>query len=407
MFTLLTNAQVYAPRALGIKAVLTCAGKIVYIGDDTPTLDPALQVEIIDLDGAALVPGLIDGHTHITGGGGESGAASRVPAPLLGQFTRAGVTSVIGLLGTDDLTRNTQTLVTQAYGLRAEGLSAWCFTGGYHVPLMTLTGSARSDIVNLEPVIGIGEVAISDHRSSQPGIQDILSLASEAHVAGLMTGKAGLLHLHLGDGERALALVRQALAESEIPARVFHPTHVNRNKPLFEEACALVAEQGCTVDLTAFPDSNDDIGWSAAEAVLRYRKAGLAVEKLTISSDGGGCLPTFNQSGEVVSMDIGSSHTLLETLRTLAGEGLALADILPHFTENVAGLMRLQNKGCIAEGMDADLLVLDETLCVQHLMAGGKWHIKDGVQVLSGSFESEHEVSPPSSQPSTYSGNKD
>lgn len=389
MFKLLANAQVFAPQPMGLKTVLTCAGKIAYIGDQAPALDPDLPVEHTDLQGAALVPGLIDGHTHLTGGGGESGPGSRVPAPFLGQFTRAGVTSVIGVLGTDDLTRNTQTLVTQAYGLREQGLSAWCFTGGYHLPLMTLTGSARSDIVNLDPVIGIGEVAISDHRSSQPSLDEILRLASEAHVAGLMTGKAGILHLHLGDGNRGLDLVCRALAESELPSRVFHPTHVNRNKPLFEEACALVRDQGCTIDLTAFPESDDEPGWSAADAVLRYRQTGLANDKLTISSDGGGCLPCFNASGELESMDIGSSRTLLETLRRLAAEGLALDQMLPYVTSNIAGLLRLPGKGMIAEGMDADLLVLDSKLEVQHLLAGGRWHIKNGLQQVQGSFEAD------------------
>jgi len=387
VFNLLTNARVFAPRPLGLKTVLTCAGKIVYIGDDIPTLDSSLAVESTDLEGSILVPGLIDGHTHITGGGGESGAASRVPAPLLGQFTRAGVTTVIGVLGTDDLTRNTQSLVTQAYGLREEGLSAWCFSGGYHLPLMTLTGSARSDIVNLDPVIGIGEFAISDHRSSQPALQDILTLASEAHVAGLMTGKAGVLHLHLGDGERGLALVREALSQSELPARVFHPTHVNRNKPLFEEACALVEDYGCSVDLTAFPESEDDPGWSAAESILRYRHAGLPGDKLTVSSDGGGCLPSFDKAGELLNMDIGSSHTLLETIRQLLGEGVAMEELLPCFTSNVASTMRLHGKGVIAQGMDADLLVLGSDLGVQHLMANGRWHIKGGQQQILGQFE--------------------
>ncbi|MFT6051074.1 MAG: beta-aspartyl-dipeptidase (metallo-type) [Halioglobus sp.] len=387
MFKLLTNAQVFSPRSLGLKTILVCAGKVVYMGDSIPTLDPNLDIERTDLAGATVVPGLIDGHTHITGGGGESGAASRVPAPLLGQFTRAGVTSVIGVLGTDDLTRNTQTLVTQAYGLREQGLSAWCFTGGYHYPLTTFTGSARSDIVNLEPVIGIGEFAISDHRSSQPTLQNLLQLASEAHVAGLMTGKAGVLHLHLGDGSRGLDLVRRALNESELPARVFHPTHVNRNKPLFEEACALVADEDCSIDLTAFPASDDEPGWSAAESVLRYRHAGLPQGNLTVSSDGGGCLPTFDTKGELVNMDIGSSQTLLETIRLLMNEGVTLDQLLPYFCSNVAAVMRLSGKGSIAVGQDADLLVLSEDLGVHHLMANGRWHIKNGEQHIFGSYE--------------------
>ena len=166
-----------------------------------------------------------------------------------------------------------------------------------------------------------------------------------------------------------------------------HPTHVNRNKPLFEEACALVKEQGCTVDLTAFPESDDEPGWSAAEAVLRYRHAGLPAGNLTVSSDGGGCLPAFDKQGELASMDIGSSHTLLETIGKLLAEGLSLENILPCFTANVATLMRLSGKGLVAEGMDADLLVLDTNHRVQHLMANGKWHIKHGQQQILGSFE--------------------
>ncbi|MFT5483840.1 MAG: beta-aspartyl-dipeptidase (metallo-type) [Halieaceae bacterium] len=387
MFTILNNAQLFAPRAMGIKTVLVCAGKVVYIGDDEPVLDPCLEVERLDLQGNFLMPGLIDAHCHITGGGGESGAASRVPTPMLSSYTRAGVTSVVGVLGTDDLTRNTQTLLTQVYALREEGLSAWCYSGGYHLPLMTLTGSARSDIVNLDPVIGVGEVAISDHRSSQPTLEELLRIASEAHVAGLMTGKAGILHLHLGDGDRGLDLVRRALVESELPPRVFHPTHMNRNKHLFEEGLDLVRERGCTIDLTAFPEECVEPGWSAAEAVLRYREAELPQERLTVSSDGGGCLPQFDAQGELISAGVGSSETLLETLRQLHGEGLSLDEALPYFTSNVATFMRLKGKGGVAVGMAADLLICDHKLQVQDVMAGGRWHIRSGTPVITGSFE--------------------
>ena len=73
---------------------------------------------------------------------------------------------------------------------REEGLSAWCWTGGYHVPPTTLTASVRSDIVHIDCVIGLGELAISDHRSSQPGYDELARLASEVHVAGLLSRRA-------------------------------------------------------------------------------------------------------------------------------------------------------------------------------------------------------------------------
>ena len=188
---------------------------------------------------ARTIPGLIDGHVHVTGGGGEAGFRTRVPPVPLSRFTSAGITTVVGLLGTDDVARGPGELLATLYALREEGLNAYGYAGGYHVPPATLTGSVRGDLVFVEALIGIGEVAISDHRSSQPTLDELLRIASECHVAGVMTGKAGILHLHLGDGARGLELVREALSTSELPARVFNPTHVNRRRALFDEALDL------------------------------------------------------------------------------------------------------------------------------------------------------------------------
>jgi len=386
MFELISNANLYAPAPLGIRHLLLCAGKIAYIGEQIPQLDDALEINVTDLDGARLVPGLIDAHTHLTGGGGEAGPSTRVPPLALSQITSAGVTSVIGLLGTDDLTRNTQNMLTQVMGLREEGLSAWCYTGGYHIPLTTLTGSVRSDIVNLEPVIGVGEFAISDHRSSQPTLDEILRLASEVHVAGLMTGKAGIVHFHLGDGKRGLALIRDSLANSEIPARVFNPTHVNRNKPLFEEACDLT-KQGCNVDLTAFPEDSSDQGWSVEDAVERYLDKGCDPSKLTISSDGGGCLPHFNDQGELLKMGFASCSAMADCIKSLLDRGLPEQTVLPLMTSNVARLLKLARKGQITTGFDADLVVLDQFNHIDSVMARGVWQVKNNNQLVSGLFE--------------------
>ena len=184
-------------------------------------LPPALAAATLDLEGRRLIPGLIDGHVHVTGGGGEAGFRTRVPPLGISRFTRAGITTVVGLLGTDDVARGPRELLATLYALREEGLSAYGYAGGYHLPPATLTGSVRGDLVFIEALIGVGEVAISDHRSSQPTLDELLRLASEAHVAGLMTGKAGMLHLHLGDGSRGLDLVRRALGpERAAAARV-------------------------------------------------------------------------------------------------------------------------------------------------------------------------------------------
>jgi beta-aspartyl-dipeptidase (metallo-type) len=260
------------------------------------------------------------------------------------------------MLGTDDVTRTTGDLVVTARGLNADGLSAWCHTGGYHVPPVTLTGSVRSDITYVDRIIGVGEVAISDHRSSQPRLDEILRIAGDTHVGGLMTGKAGILHLHIGDGVRGLDLIRRALRKSEIPARVF--------------------------DVGPEEDA-----WDAVDAMERYFGSGAPEERVTISSDGGGCLPVFDPDGRVTSMGVGNSGSLLHTLQKLAARGHALERILPPVTSNVATLLRLPRKGRVLPGFDADLVVLDAALNIRHVMARGVWHLRDGLVVRRGLFE--------------------
>jgi beta-aspartyl-dipeptidase (metallo-type) len=369
---------------MGQKHLLIAAGKIVYVGDVLPTLGDELAVQTIDLAGQIVIPGFIDAHTHITGGGGEAGFATRVPPVPLSQFTRAGVTTVLGLLGTDDLTRTTGSLLAQVYALREEGLSAYCYTGGYHLPPTTLTGSVKSDIVYIEPIVGVGELAISDHRSSQPTLNELLKVASEAHVARLMTGKAGIVHLHLGDGERGLALVREAIASAEIPARTYNPTHVNRRKALFDEACELT-KLGCWIDVTSF--ETGDVGYEPAEALLRYMQGDFPQDKLTISSDGGGCLPCFDHHGHMTKMDFASSSSMTEVFYQLLDQGVELERCLPFFTSNIATLLNFQHKGQLNSGCDADLVVLDSTNRINHVMALGHWHIFAKKIIKKGSFE--------------------
>lgn len=381
---LIKNADLYAPKAMGLCHLLIAGGKVVYIGEKLPILGDELSVQHMDAEGQAVIPGFIDAHTHITGGGGEAGFATRVPPVPLSQFTRAGVTTVVGLLGTDDVTRNTESVIAQVYALREEGLSAYCYTGGYHLPPTTLTGSVKSDIVFIEPIVGVGELAISDHRSSQPTLNELLKIAAQAHVARLMTGKAGILHLHLGDGERGLALVREALSQAEIPARTYNPTHINRRKALFIEACEL-AKLGCWVDVTAF--ETGDVGYEPAEALMRYMEQELPQDKLTISSDGGGCLPCFDSHGHMTKMDFASSSSMTEVFYQLLDNGVAMAACLPFFTSNVAALMNFKHKGRLTPGCDADLLILDPKKRIKHVMAQGQWHVFEQKIIKKGSFE--------------------
>ncbi len=383
--TLLRNADVYAPEPLGRRDVLVGGGRVLAVGERLPL--PAVPGAVeVDLAGLVLAPGIVDAHVHLTGGGGESGPASRVPPVPFSELARAGVTTAVGVLGTDGTTRTVASLVSAALALRAEGLSAFCWTGSYEVPPVTLTGNVRKDIVYVDPILGVGEVAISDHRSSQPTFEEIARLAADCHVAGMMSGKAGVLHLHLGDGPRGLSLVRRALDETELPPSTFYPTHVNRKKALFAEALEL-ARRGVPIDVTAFPVEEGEDAYTAADAIGRYLDDGAPKHLLTCSSDGGGCLPTFDASGRLLTMDVGRSAAMLETLEILLARGRPLEQVLPVFTRNVADVLRLPQKGRIAVGADADLLTLAEGGRLRDVIALGRFVVQGGAPVVRGTFE--------------------
>ena len=384
--TLLLDADLYAPEPLGRRHVLVGGGRVLYVGGERPRI-AGVAVEEADLGGRRVIPGLVDAHVHVTGGGGEAGPETAVPPLPLTAYTTAGVTSVVGLLGTDDLTRTTAGLLRQVRALRREGLSAWAWTGGYHLPPATLTGSVRGDIVHVAEVIGFGELAISDHRSSQPTFDAFVHVASECHVAGLMTGKAGVLHLHLGDGPRGLAYVRRALDETELPPRAFHPTHVNRRRALWEEALTL-PERGVTIDVSAFaPEIAGDDEVLAADAVAAYLDGGLPPERLTVSTDAGIYQPDWADHREGEPKGQALPRQLSDLLRTLLERGLPLERVLPPFTCNPAQYLRLPGKGRIEAGSDADLVVLDDVHGVADVMARGRWMVRDGRPIARGTFE--------------------
>ncbi|MGL4402621.1 MAG: amidohydrolase family protein, partial [Fusobacteriaceae bacterium] len=194
---LIKNAEVYSPEYLGKKDILVINDKIVEIKEKIENIENILEVKIIDATGKKIVPGFIDPHVHITGGGGEGSFKTRVPEIMLSKLTKAGITTVVGLLGTDGTTRSMENVVAKAKALTEEGITAYAYSGSYEIPTVTLTGSIRKDILYVSEIIG-GKTAISDHRDSSPTKDEICRLASDIRVANMLSGKSGGLVLHVG-----------------------------------------------------------------------------------------------------------------------------------------------------------------------------------------------------------------
>lgn len=373
---LVRDATVYAPEPMGRRDLLCGGGSILAIEAhiDPKTLPGA--VNIVDADGAALVPGFIDGHVHVAGGGGEAGFASRTPPLEPGDAFRSGVTTVLGVLGTDGVTRSMEELLVRVYALRESGISAWCLSGSYRVPPRTLTGDLMKDVMLLEPVLGLGELALSDHRSSRPSDAEFARLCSEARVGGMLSGKAGIVCVHLGDAPDGLGILERAVSSGELPRTQLWPTHCGRNPALLESAYKWVRAGGYA-DFTAAPPDEDSLEHegqsSAASAFDRARHEGLSLERITWTSDGQGSLPRFDAAGNLVGYGVGTCESLLAAFRTtVIRYGIPLETALLPITRNPATILKLRGKGTIVEGADADLVILGTDLKPNTVIASGR-----------------------------------
>ena len=296
---LIKNAKVYAPEDLGDMDVLTGGGQILKMGKDLPA-ETAYGVEVIDGTGKVLMPGLIDAHVHILGGGGEGGARTRTPELALSDVVSGGVTTVVGCLGTDGCTRTMENLLAKAKGLEEEGITTYVYTGSYQVPARTLTGSIMDDIILLEKVVGTGEIAISDHRSSQPKKKEFARIVADTRVGGILSGKAGLVNIHMGDGENRLKFLRYVVKKTEIPPSNMLPTHINRSRELMEDGIDYAKSLGGYIDLTTSsdPDHLDPDEVKASAGLKMALEAGVSSDHVTFSSDGQGSLPVFDAQGQ-------------------------------------------------------------------------------------------------------------
>lgn len=389
MITLIKGADVYAPAALGINDILIAHDKIVHIA---PTISiQGDAVTVIDGDGCIAMPGLVDSLVHITGGGGEGGFHTRTPEMQLTEATTAGVTTVIGALGTDATTRTLPDLLAKVRALEEEGISAYCYTGSYELPARTLTGSVMDDIILIDKMIGIGEVAIADHRGSQPTARELAKVAADARVGGMLSGKAGVVSIHTGEGKDQLTLLHDVITSSNIPATQFYPTHINRSQSLLE-AGKRWCEAGGYIDMTTSTNKQfiEEGEIPAAEAIAWCLSHGIGANQLTMSSDGNASLPVFDDDGELIGLEVGKVRSLFEAWKTLAQtQGVAMSDAVAVVTSSPATILRLKHKGKLEAGYDADIVLCKtQDLEIHEVIAKGRQVVSKGEVKIKGTFES-------------------
>ena len=375
---LIKNADVYAPEHLGTRDIFLAGGKIVAMAEKLDVTLPDL--EVIDAAGYIVAPGLVDQHIHITGGGGEGGWHSRCPELVFSELVKAGVTTFLGVSGTDSMTRSVENLLAKVRGLKNEGASGWMWTSNYAYPVTTITKDVRTDMLAIPEVLGV-KIALGDHRSSFPNQHEIMQILADVRVSGMLTGKTGFLHVHLGDFPYSFDIFDECVAQG-MPIKHIRPTHVARHPEVFRRACEF-AKKGGFIDITT---GGGNYMGSAAVAVRAALADGVPFDRITLSSDGHGSMPRFNEAGEMVGLGIGSIMCDIETIRELKDE-LGVEKALTPMTKTVAGALGLETKGGIAVGKDADLLFLTKDLDIDWVFMMGKVAMRKGEVVMKGAFE--------------------
>lgn len=388
MIKIIKDGIVLKPNYVGKKDILITGNKIEVI-DDSINLS-GVKYEIIDAKGCYVIPGLIDSHVHICGGGGEGGYKTRTPEIMLTDITMAGVTTVVGVLGTDGTSRTMSNLLAKAYALNEEGITAFAYTGSYQIPVRTVTGNITDDLILIEKIIGIGEIAISDHRSSVPTVEELTRIVSDVRIGGMLSGKAGIINLHLGDNKNPLEIIYELLEYSSIPITQFLPTHMNRNEWIIKDAIEY-GIRGGYIDLTTSttPQFIEDGEVLCSKAVKMLLENGVNLNQITISSDGQGSLPVFDEMGRLKELKVGKSSSILECIRELYfNENLELEKAIQVATSNPAEILKLKSKGYIDIGYDADIVLLNqEDLKIDTVISRGNIMVQNGEPIVKGTFE--------------------
>ena len=390
MFKVITQGHVFGPEDLGIQDVLVCGEKISRIDMDLSSLGKTLGAKVIPADGKVVSPGFIDSHVHFLGGGDYEGPSGETTDMAFSSLTMSGITTAVGCLGVDDTARNMFDLMRRAQDFEKLGITTYVYAGSFNVPAPTITGSVRNDVMMVEKVLGV-KFAISEAMASLSAVDELGQMAKDSFLGGLISGKKGVIHIHVGKKPGRMDPLFELLKVTDIPIENFVPTHVNRSDPDVLEQAIQFMKMGGTVDISAImsPESGSPTGIRVDRALKAFLKAGVPIEQVTMSSDGNVSMPIFDEKGEKIGLfNAGADYLYRLFLTIIENCDIPFSDILKICTTNVARTLGIEaRKGSIAVGKDADMIIFGKDHVIDRVLARGQVMVENGEAVVRGPFE--------------------
>ena len=372
----ITGGQVYLDRRFQAKTIELRDETLALLPPDAP-----VSGEVYNAAGKKLVPGFLDIHTHGAVGVDVNGASAEGLGKIAKFFAGNGTTSFLASVLTDTAEqtnwcldrcreyRQSGALGSELLGVHLEGpFLASAYKGAMPEHLLK-TGDAGLLRAYQERAEGCVR-----YLTVSPEVEGVIGLIPEAKKLGIVTaiGHSG------ADYETAMAAISAGAAAATHTFNAMQLLHQHRpailgavlESDVYCEAICdgrhlhpgivrlLLKVKGLdrvvaitdSIMAAGLPDGNYHLGVN--EVVVEDGDAKLA-------SDGTRAGSTLTQ------------NTALKNL--LAWTGLALEEVLPLLTENPARLIGVfDRKGSIADGKDADLVVLNRENEVEDVFVRGR-----------------------------------
>lgn len=362
-------------RTVAPASLLVEAGRIVAVNPSAPPPD----VEVLELGNRTLMPGMIDAHVHLTGSDAsfrehvltESSAKNALRGAV-----NARATVLAGFTTVRDLAQLVPTIELTTVALSEASAAGWIvgpdivavghalsITGGHIDPAMFV--SSAEGVLQLSPEQGVADGVDEVVRATRFQIKHGARAIKISATAGVMS-----LESSVGAQQYTEEEMRAAVEEAERHG-IGVAAHAHGTEGINAAIRAGVAsiEHGSLLD-------DESIGLMKANGTFLVPTTGLAD---IIQLDG---LPTpIRRKAEYimpmakeniskairagVKIAMGSDAPLIphgenaREIYAMVERGMSAADALRAATINGAELLRLDDRGRLAEGMRADVIAVD------------------------------------------------